>query len=345
MQYPYDAVLVVAFGGPEGHDDVMPFLETVTRGRNVPRERLLEVAEHYYQFGGVSPLNGQVRELIGLLRAELDGRGLDVPIYWGNRNWHPFLTDTLQEMTADGVRRGLALVLAAYSSYSSCRQYRENIAAAREAAGPDAPPVDKIRVFYNHPEFVAANAERVSAALEEFAVERRDRAHVVYTAHSIPTAMAENSDYELQLTETCRLVSDDLGIPGDRWSLAYQSRSGPPQVPWLEPDILDHLRALKERGVQDVVIMPVGFLSDHMEVLFDLDEEARQTADELGMTMVRASTVGAHPRFIRLLGELIEERLTESPERRATGRFAPAPDVCPEGCCPAPVRRSRANAK
>ncbi|MGE3818503.1 MAG: ferrochelatase [Isosphaeraceae bacterium] len=340
---PFDAILIVGFGGPERPDDVLPFLENVTRGRGVPRERLLEVAEHYQHLGGVSPINAQVRELIAALTPELRAHGVNLPIHWGNRNWHPMIEDTLGEMTRAGVRHALGVVLAAYSSYSSCRQYREDVQRARRAAGPDAPWVDKLRVFYNHPDFVATNAERVRDALERLPARFRDTAHVAFTAHSIPRSMAEGCRYEEQLHETCRLVAEALGVPESRWKLVYQSRSGRPTDPWLEPDILDHLDALKSAGAPAVVIDPIGFLSDHMEVLFDLDEEARQKCEALGLPMARAATVGTHPRFIGMLRELIVERIRGASERRAIGRFGPSHDVCPPHCCPAPTRPQSAN--
>lgn len=340
---PYDALLIVGFGGPEKPDDVMPFLENVTRGRGVPRQRLLEVAEHYHHFGGRSPINDQVRDLIANLRPELDRQGIDLPIYWGNRNWDPFLEATLRAMTAAGVRQVLALVLAGYSSYSSCRQYREDIARARQAVGPEAPGVDKIRVFYNHPEFIAANADRLRAAIDDLPAQARDAYHLAFTAHSIPTAMARNSRYVDQLAETARLVAEACGVPPGRWKLVYQSRSGRPEDPWLEPDILDHLRSLAAQGVRNVVIDPIGFLSDHVEVLYDLDDEARREAESLGMTLRRAGTVGTHPRFVGMLAELVRERLTTdaAAPRRAIGAFGPGHDVCPLDCCPAPVRPAR----
>jgi ferrochelatase len=332
---PYDAILIVGFGGPECRDDVLPFLENVTRGRNVPRERLLEVAEHYYHFGGVSPINSQVRELIAALRPELDGRGISLPIFWGNRNWHPLLGDTLATMAAQGVTKALGVVHAAYSSYSSCRQYREDIARARAAVGPDAPEVDKVRVFYNHPDFILANAERVRDALDQFDPERRERVHLAFTAHSIPASMAGNCKYEHQLGEACRWIAEETGVSRDRWELVYQSRSGRPSDPWLEPDILDHLKSLRQREIDGVVIHPVGFLSDHMEVLYDLDEEANLLCSAIGLEMVRSRTVGTHPRFVSMIGELIAERLeTQSePVRRALGPDGPSHDVCPEMCC------------
>ena len=337
----YDAVIVVSFGGPEQPEDVMPFLENVLRGKNVPRERMLEVAEHYYEFGGKSPINEQNRNLIKALEAELAKHGPHLPIYWGNRNWHPMLADTLRQMKADGVRRALAFVTSAYSSYSSCRQYRENIESAREAIGEGAPIVDKIRAFHNHPNFVEAVMDHVREALAKIPAERRDAAQLIYTAHSIPSMMAEGCDYEKQLMETGRLVAENLDRKN--WRLVFQSRSGPATQPWLEPDILDCLRALKgEGGGTDVVIAPIGFVSDHMEILFDLDTQARQLCEELGINMVRAETVGTHPIFIRMIRELISERLDETRPRLALGAMGPRPDVCPLGCCPMPRRPSTA---
>ena len=250
-QEPYDALLIVGFGGPEKPEDVMPFLENVTRGRGIPRERLLEVAKHYDRFGGASPLNQQVRDLIACLEPDLRLHAIDLPVYWGNRHWTPLLADTLREMTRNKVRRALALVLAAYGSYSSCRQYLENLDAARSAAGPDAPHIDKIRPFYNHPGFVAANAEHLGEALSS--ASSADPVHVMFTAHSIPRNMADTCAYAAQLEETCRLVAAQAGIPRERWTLAYQSRSGRPADPWLEPDILDELRTRHHSGVRSTV--------------------------------------------------------------------------------------------
>lgn len=338
---PHDAILVVGFGGPEGREEVIPFLENVLRGRPVPRERMLEVAEHYYHFEGVSPINAQVRDLIAALEPELKAGGVDLPVYWGNRNWTPMLTDTIRAMAEDGVKHALGVVLAAYSSYSSCRQYREDIQKAREAVGPGAPVVDKMRVFYNHPDFVEVNAERVREALQRFPSDRRDSVRVAFTAHSIPDSMAANCDYVRQLTETCRLVAEAAGVGPDRWSLVYQSRSGRPTDPWLGPDILEHLDDLKARGAADVIVQPAGFLSDHMEVMYDLDEEALAKSNELGLTMVRAGTAGTHPRFVAMLGELIRERVQGSPGRRAVGQYPANHDVCPVDCCMPPPRPSR----
>ena len=329
----YDAILIVSFGGPEQRDDVMPFLENVLRGRNVPRERMLEVAEHYYHFDGVSPINQQCRDLIGALRRELDEHSIDLPIYWGNRNWDPLLTDTMAEMAQNGVSRVLAFVTSAYSSYSGCRQYLQNIDAARQAVGRAAPAVDKLRMFYNHPDFVAACTECLSEALEQIPSERRTDARLAFTAHSIPNSTSDTSDYVKQLTETCRLASSAAGIDDARWELVYQSRSGPPHIPWLEPDIVDHLQSLQKSGVSDVVVMPIGFLSDHMEVLYDLDHEAAEACAEMGLNMVRAETPGMRPGFVAMIRKLIQERIAGA-DRESVGRFGPNHDVCPADCCP-----------
>jgi len=343
----YDAILVVSFGGPEGHDDVIPFLENVLRGRNVPRERMLAVAEHYYHFEGKSPINQQTRELISALQNELAQHGPNLPVYWGNRNWHPMLADTLRQMQRDGIRRALAFVTSAYSSYSGCRQYRENIARAQSelnASSPDvhAPEVDKLRPFFNHPGFIDATEERLRDALREVPDDARQNVQLVYVAHSIPISMANTCDYVRQLEEVRKLVSERLGISND--ALVYQSRSGAPGQPWLEPDILDYLRELKARNLASaVVVAPISFISDHMEVLYDLDVEARQLCDSLGIPMVRAKTVGVHPKFITMIRELILER-TAGAERRALGSLGPRPDVCAEDCCPAPQRLGRPQA-
>lgn len=332
MNESYDAILIVSFGGPEGMDDVMPFLENVLRGRNVPRERMQAVAHHYELFGGVSPINGQNRELIAALERELATEGPRLPVYWGNRNWHPMLADTLRRMRDDGIKHALAFTTSAYSSYSGCRQYREDIERAQAKVGEGAPRVDKLRVFYNHPGFVEPNVEHVRAALDKIPEARRASAHIAFTAHSIPQSMAGGCDYEAQLLETCRLVAGALGH--ENWRLVFQSRSGPPTQPWLEPDICDHLKALHAAGTTDVVVAPVGFISDHMEVLYDLDTEARQLSDALGLNMIRAATVGAHPAFIKMIRELVLERMTDAPvERRALGMRGANHDVCPVDCC------------
>jgi len=318
----------------------MPFLENVLRGKNVPRERMLEVAEHYQQFGGVSPINDQNRQLIAALHRELDQIGLQLPIYWGNRNWHPLLPDTLREMKQDAVHRALAFFTSAYSSYSGCRQYREDIQRAQAEIGEGAPEIDKLRAFFNHPGFIEPQIESVRTALDTIPERRRGSAHIVYTAHSIPLAMAENCRYEAQLQEACRLVSE--GVGHENYRLVYQSRSGPPQQPWLEPDVCDYLEELhRESDIRDVVILPIGFISDHLEVLYDIDTEARELCERLGINMVRAATVGTHPRFVRMIRELIEERLGDQPDRLALGTMGPSHDVCPADCCLyTPRRRS-----
>ena len=338
----YDAILVVSFGGPESKDEVIPFLENVLRGRNVPRERMLAVAEHYYHFEGKSPLNQQTRELIAALEAELEQNGPKLPIYWGNRNWHPLLPETLRRMKQDGVRRALAFVTSAYSSYSGCRQYREDIARAQgevglSQCGAGAPEVDKLRAFFNHPAFVEATVERVGDALRDIPEDARGNVQVVYTAHSIPVSMANGCDYVKQLEEVRRLVSGALGHPND--ALVYQSRSGAPGQPWLEPDVLDYLRQVKAGNLASAVVLaPIGFISDHMEVVYDLDVEARQVCDSLGLTMARAKTVGVHPKFVGMIRELIVERMNPGSERGALGLLGPRADVCGEECCPGPGR-------
>jgi protoporphyrin/coproporphyrin ferrochelatase len=332
----YDALLLVSFGGPEGRDDVMPFLENITRGRGVPRERLLEVAAHYEHFGGVSPINIQNRALLAALRAELDTHGPALPCYWGNRNWRPFLGDTVADMARDGVRRALAFVTSAFGSYSSCRQYLEDIARARAAVGADAPVVDKLRLFWNHPGFIEPMVERVETALAALPAASRASAHLAFTAHSMPRAMAAGSAYEAQLEAGCALVAERLATRHS-WRLVYQSRSGPPSVPWLEPDIGAYLTTVRAAGVTDVVVAPIGFVSDHLEVRWDLDVEAAGRARDLGLRFVRAGTVGAHPRFVAMIRELILER-TVGASRRALGAHGPAPDDCPVDCCPAVAR-------
>jgi len=334
----YDAILVVSFGGPESREEVIPFLENVLRGRNVPRERMLAVAEHYYHFGGKSPINQQIRELIAALETELAEHGPKLPVYWGNRNWHPRLADTVKKMRQDGVRRALAFVTSAYSSYSGCRQYREDIARAQCEVGPDAPQIDKLRAFFNHPNFIEATEDRVRDAMQEIPADARQNVQIVYLAHSIPLAMAETSDYVRQLEDVRRILSARLGITND--ALVYQSRSGAPGQPWLGPDIQDYLREVKARDLASAVVLaPIGFISDHMEVLYDLDVEARQVCDSLALPMVRAKTVGVHPKFIGMIRELILERMTPGVERRALGSLGARRDVCEEGCCPAPLHR------
>ena len=315
----YDALLVVSFGGPEGMDDVIPFLENVLRGRNVPHERLLQVAKHYELFGGVSPINQQNRDLIAALAKEFEQEGVKLPIYWGNRNWHPLLPDTLRQMAADGVRNALAFVTSGYSSYSSCRQYLQNIADAQAQVGPEAPRVEKLPRFYNHPFFIEANVDHIRTALRK--IQNRRAAHLVYTAHSIPESMAANCSYVSQLYYTAILVTWKL--QRENYHVVYQSRSGSPMQPWLGPDVCDHLRTLRDEGVTHVVIAPIGFVSDHMEVVYDLDIEARRVADEIGLKLVRAKTVGTHPAFVSMIREIVQERIH--------GLVPPA--ICEPGCC------------
>lgn len=326
----YDAILLVSFGGPEGMSDVMPFLENVLKGRNVPRERMLEVAKHYELFGGVSPINEENRKLIAALEHELRTNGPNLPIYFGNRNWHPMLADTLTRMRDEGVKNALAFVTSAYSSYSSCRQYLEDIERARSLVS-DAPRIDKLRAFYNHPGFIEANVANVRTALERIPEQRRGEAHLVFTAHSIPETMAGNCEYEDQLTETGRLITEELAIT--EWQLVFQSRSGPPGQPWLGPDVCEYLSELSRRGVVDAVIAPIGFVCDHMEVIYDLDLEARQLCEQIGLNMQRAATVGTQPAFVKMIRELISERLDPSVARRFLGDRRPLPDLCKPDCC------------
>jgi protoporphyrin/coproporphyrin ferrochelatase len=332
---PYDALLLVSFGGPERREDVLPFLENVLRGRNVPRERMLEVAEHYYQFGGKSPINDQARALIAALQSELSSRGPNLPIYWGNRNWHPMLADTLRQMTSDGIRHALAFVTSAFGSYSGCRQYREDIERARAEAGPDSPAIHKLRVFHNHPDFIEALTDRVRAAFDRVPPERRAAARLVFTAHSIPLSMAESSPYVKQLEDACQLVAQAVG---HQPALVYQSRSGPPSQPWLGPDICDYIRAQHAGGsLTDLVAMPIGFLSDHLEVLYDLDTQAASLCRDLGIGFYRAATVGVHPAFVSMIRELILEQ-TEGAEPRFLGTLGLDPCLCGIRCCAAPQR-------
>lgn len=302
----YDALLIVSFGGPEKREDVIPFLENVLRGRNVPRERMLAVAEHYYHFEGRSPINDQNRALIAALKAVIK-----MPIYWGNRNWHPMLADTMRQMHDDGIQRAVAFVTSAFGSYSGCRQYIEDIARAQAELGEDAPQISKIPPFSAHPKFIEAMTDRVQTALQEL-----PQGRLVFTAHSVPVSMAESSPYVGELERACAAVASRVGR--NDWKLAYQSRSGPPGQPWLEPDISAYLREIRS----DVVVVPIGFLSDHMEVIYDLDTEARAVCEELGVKMIRAGTAGTHPAMIEMIAELVEQQH----------------ELCPEGCCPAPRR-------
>jgi ferrochelatase len=352
---PYDALLLLSFGGPEGPDEVVPFLENVTRGRGIPKERLKEVGQHYFLFDGISPINGQNRTLLDALRKDFAEHGLDLPVYWGNRNWAPYLTDTLREMAADGRRRILVLATSAYASYSGCRQYREDLAGALavlEGECLEPPRIDKLRHYFNHPGFVEPMTEGVLRSLAELPEEVRAGAHLAFTTHSIPVAAADTSGpaeghgdggaYVRQHLDVARLIAEavreETGIDHP-WELVYQSRSGAPHIPWLEPDICDHLEELHGAGAAAAVMVPIGFVSDHMEVLYDLDTEARAKAEELGLPVRRSATVGSDPRFAAAVRDLVLERAAAESGRLVTrcalGALGASHDLCPVGCCPA----------
>jgi ferrochelatase len=328
---PFDAILVVSFGGPEGMDDVIPFLENVLRGRNVPRERMLEVAKHYEQFGGVSPINRQNRELITCLEAELGRVDIELPVYFGNRNWKPMLADTVRQMRDNGVKQALALFTSSFSSYSACRQYHENLAEAQAITGENAPTFHKLRMYFNHPGFIETMAARVRESIAELPADLRAETRLVFTAHSIPQGMADNCEYVRQLHSSAKLICEEVGQSD--YALVFQSRSGPPNQRWLEPDICDYLDQFAEQGGTAVVISPLGFVSDHIEVLFDLDKEAAEVCRRRGIEMVRSKTAGTHPRFVRMIRELIEERIDPALPRPALGEFGPSHDECPADCC------------
>ncbi|GAA1981931.1 ferrochelatase [Kitasatospora viridis] len=357
---PYDALLLLSFGGPEGPEEVVPFLENVTRGRGIPKERLTEVGKHYFLFGGISPINEQNRELLAALREDFAGHGLDLPVYWGNRNWAPYLVDALRELAEDGHRRVAVLATSAYAGYSGCRQYRENLADALAVLAEEGRPeltVDKLRHFYDHPGFVRPMIDATLAALAELPAELRDRAELAFTTHSIPTSMAEASGapddpargtpggaYVAQHLQVAGLIADAVaeatGVADRPWQLVYQSRSGAPHVPWLEPDICDHLTDRQKADAAAVVMVPIGFVSDHMEVKYDLDTEAVAKAAELGLPVTRAATVGADPRFAAAVRELVLERAAvergEPVTRCGLGALGTTRDRCPADCCPNP---------
>lgn len=350
---PYDAFLLVSFGGPEKSEDVVPFLENVTRGKDIPRERLVEVGQHYFEFGGRSPINDQCRALLAAVRADFDAEGVDLPVYWGNRNWGPYLGDTLKQMAGDGVRRALCLVTSAYASYSGCRQYRENLWDAAEPLGDDAPRLDRIRHYFNHPGFAEPFVSATLDALGSLDADVRDDAHIVFVTHSIPETMNASSGqcvggsggrtYREQHRDVVATidaaVAERTGVHHDH-ALVYCSRSGPPNVAWLEPDVNDHLEAIAADGARAAVVVPIGFISDHMEVIYDLDTEAAATADKLGLAYRRAATPGVDPRFVSMITDLVVERAAaergERVERRTTGELGPSLDVCPAGCCANP---------
>jgi protoporphyrin/coproporphyrin ferrochelatase len=348
---PYDAVLLVSFGGPEKPEDVVPFLENVTRGRGIPRERLEEVGQHYYDFGGRSPINDQNRELLTALREDLAGAGIDLPVYWGNRNWDPYLSDTVRQMAADGVTRAACFVTSAYSSYSSCRQYRENLFDAVAEGGQSvegAPVLDKLRLYFNHPGFVEPVVDATLAALAELPDDVRDGAHLAFVTHSIPETMNDGSgpqggqyveQHRSVMVEVVERVRQEIGRR-HRHELVFCSRSGAPHIPWLEPDVNDHLEQLHAQGAPAVVMVPIGFVSDHMEVVYDLDTEARATAEKLGLPATRAATAGIDPRFVAAVRDLLLERAAvergEEVVRAAVGTLPACWDRCAAGCCPNP---------
>ncbi len=361
---PYDALLLLSFGGPEGPDDVVPFLENVTRGRGIPPERLVEVGAHYFQFGGVSPINAQCRALIAALGDDFAEQGLELPIYWGNRNWEPYLADTVAQMAADGVRRALVFVTSAYSSYSGCRQYREDLAGAVSAvadrvadrvaddeAADDGAAVavadlrlDRIRAYFDHPGFVEPMVRSTVEALARLDASVRDQAELVFVTHSLPPSLADSSAYVQQHQSVAELVAQGVeratGVAGRPRSLTYCSRSGPPSQPWLEPDISDYLRERSGQGLAAAVAVPIGFVSDHMEVVYDLDTEAAAAAAKLGLPFARAATVGVDPVFVAAIRDLVLERAArergEQTEPKALSTLGVMPDVCRAGCCPNP---------
>jgi ferrochelatase len=341
---PYDAFLLVSFGGPEQRADVIPFLQNVTAGRDIPAARLEAVAEHYYLFGGVSPINQQCRDLVTAVEKDFASRGVHLPVYWGNRNWDPYLADKLATMAADGVTNALAFVTSGYSSFSSCRQYLGDIGAARRQAGDGAPLVDKIRQYFNHPGYIGSFATAAVAAASSLPEGARDDFDLIFTAHSIPLSMADVSGpaggaYQAQLAEASRLVAAEIGYQRP-WLLAYSSRSGPPSQPWLGPDINDLLAERAAAGTRAAVVVPVGFVSDNMEVKFDLDVEAAQTAERLGLAFARASTPGTSRPFVSMITDLVCERL-DGTTPLALGALGAGPDSCPAGCCGgAPARQA-----
>jgi protoporphyrin/coproporphyrin ferrochelatase len=365
---PYDALLVVSFGGPEKPEDVVPFLENVTRGRGIPKERLEEVGEHYFLFGGKSPINDLNRAFIAAVEEDFRSNGVDLPVYWGNRNWGPYLTDTVRQMRDDGITRALCLFTSAYSSWSGCRQYRENLAEAVAEVGEGAPALDRVRHYFNHPGFVESMLDATLSALAELPAETRNDARLLFVTHSIPTAMNDASGLSDQFPSGGAYVTQHESVAaeigegvrhhtGHRFTseLVYCSRSGAPHIPWLEPDVGDRIRELAQEGVPAVVVIPIGFVSDHMEVVYDLDTEAKDVADEVGIGFVRAATAGVDPRFVAMVRELVLERAeverprrqdSPAPTRPAVGSLGPSWDVCPTGCCanargPRPARCGR----
>ncbi|HSV37191.1 MAG TPA: ferrochelatase [Nocardioidaceae bacterium] len=350
---PYDALLVVSFGGPERPEDVVPFLENVTRGRNIPRERLEEVGQHYFLFGGRSPINDLNRQFIAAVQEDFRGNGLELPVYWGNRNWAPYLAATLQQMRDDGVTRAACLLTSAYSSYSGCRQYRENLHdAVAEVDG--APRLDRLRHYYNHPGFVEPMVDSTLAALADLKESTRHDARLLFVTHSIPLPMNDTSGPRNSMGMGGAYVAQHLDVAeeiaervrqetGHRYphELVFCSRSGAPHTPWLEPDVVERLEELAASGTTGVVLVPIGFVSDHMEVVYDLDTEAAAAAEKLGLDFARAATAGVDPRFVSMVRDLVLERArAESgldPVRAAVGALPASWDVCPRNCCTNPA--------
>lgn len=337
----YDALLVLSFGGPEGPDDVMPFLENVTRGRDVPRERLEEVAQHYLHFGGVSPINAQNRALVAAIKADFAANGVDLPVFWGNRNWAPYVGEVVRGMADAGVRNALVFVTSAYASYSACRQYQDDLAGAASSLGTTAPELHKLRHYFDHPGFIEPQRDAVQAAMAEIDGSRQPTTQLVFVAHSVPTAMAAAAGphgglYVAQLEAAAALVASV--VPDAKWSIAYSSRSGPPSVPWLTPDVDDTLRHLAAHRVSDVVVVPIGFVSDHIEVRWDLDVDAATTAASVGLGFRRTDPPAGDSRFVAMVRELVQERLDRAAPRRALSDLGPSHDVCPAGCCRVPTR-------
>ena len=332
MSRPFDAVLVVSFGGPEGLADIRPFLANVLRGRRIPPERLEEVAHHYELFGGVSPLTAITKRQVEGLKARLTASGLDVPIYLGMRNWHPLLPDTLRAMAHDGVQRAIGFICAAHRSYSSCTQYRQNVLDARAELARDGLPdvaVTYVRDWHTHPGFIEANVRHVDEARERLPEALRGRARVIFTAHSIPLSMTGAQRYVAQLRESAALVAGRLGLPES--TLVFQSRSGRPDDPWLEPDVCDYLRAERSAGLGAAILCPIGFLCDHVEVLYDLDREAAGVCQEIGVAMVRAESVNDDPLFVDTMADLVMETWHRYERGRPLPIVSAAPPERPEG--------------
>ncbi|MCB0326985.1 MAG: ferrochelatase [Bdellovibrionales bacterium] len=327
----YDALLLLSFGGPEGPDDVMPFLNNVLRGKPVPEERKMEVASHYQAHGGISPINAQNRAMIAALRKAMSDQSMNLPIYWGNRNWKPYLKDTLAQIIKDGHKKILCYVTSAYSSYSGCRQYREDIAKALEELGDSSLQVDKIRSFFNHPLWIKVHQKRIMEKLQDIDPSIYPKLKILFTAHSLPLSMAQSCDYQIQLEDAAQEVSK--GLPISQWQLCYQSRSGSPHVPWLGPDVCEAIDQIDSKEIQHVLVHPLGFVSDHMEVIFDLDQEAKDCAKKNELHFTRSKSPGTHPLMVELIVDLISEYLEPSHKRASIGALAPRDAHCSPDCC------------